>query len=430
MNNVIQIENLWKEYQLGVIGHGTLAHDLQSWWAKLCGKEDPNSKIQLLLSGQEQQIEEDRFLALRDINIEIKEGQVVGIIGKNGAGKSTLLKILSRITAPSRGILKIRGTLSSLLEVGTGFHPELTGRENIYLNGLILGMSKIDIQSKLDDIIDFSGIDQYIDTPVKRYSSGMRVRLGFSVAAFLEPEIFIIDEVLAVGDLAFQKRCFNKIEEINKSGRTIILVSHNMNIIRRLCCFGILLSSGKVIYNGDISTCIDKYIDTGCGLKSSSEKKQQDNDSLAHFIKIKAVDKQGFEKASYDIRNSIDIVCEYEVNKNDTLLDVTFFLKNTVGDIIFMSSTMQEKNTVFFRKNKGIYSSVCRIPENILAEGSFLITVVLSDVYAGKRYDIYEDALYIEVYDTIEGDSARCNYKGGYPGFVRPILKWKTELIS
>ncbi|RWX51348.1 ABC-type polysaccharide/polyol phosphate transport system, ATPase component, partial [Candidatus Electrothrix marina] len=221
MSTVISIENLWKEYRLGVIGHGTLTKDLQSWWAKVRGKEDPNSQIAPMMAGQEKQIDGDHFWALQDVNLEVKEGEILGVIGKNGAGKSTLLKILSRVTAPTKGNIKVKGRIASLLEVGTGFHPELTGRENIFMNGAILGMSKWEIRNKLDEIIDFSGVEDFVDTPVKRYSSGMYVRLAFAVAAHLEPEILIIDEVLAVGDAEFQKKCTGKMKEVSGQGRTV-----------------------------------------------------------------------------------------------------------------------------------------------------------------------------------------------------------------
>ncbi len=257
--SVIKIENLWKEYRLGVIGHGTLTHDLQSWWAKVRGKEDPNAKISLL-AGQEKQIEGDHFWALRGINLEVKQGEILGIIGKNGAGKSTLLKILSRVTAPTRGNIKVKGRIVSLLEVGTGFHPELTGRENIFMNGAILGMSKQEIKSKLDEIIDFSGVEDFVDTPVKRYSSGMYVRLAFSVAAHLEPEVLIVDEVLAVGDADFQKKCLGKMGEVAQQGRTILFVSHNMASISILCTTGILLENGQIKRCGSIATIVEQYM--------------------------------------------------------------------------------------------------------------------------------------------------------------------------
>jgi len=260
MTTVISIENLSKQYRLGVIGHGTLSQDLQSWWAKMRGKEDPNLKIAPFLKGQERQIEGNRFWALRDINLNIREGQVLGIIGKNGAGKSTLLKILSRVTAPTAGSIKIKGRIASLLEVGTGFHKELTGRENIFLNGAVLGMSKKEVRSKLDEIISFSEIGDFIDTPVKRYSSGMLVRLAFAVAAHLEPEILIVDEVLAVGDADFQKKCLGKMNEVSSSGRTVVFVSHNMQAVRRLCPQSILLREGQVVEHGDTPMVIDRYL--------------------------------------------------------------------------------------------------------------------------------------------------------------------------
>ena len=233
-NVVIKVENLSKEYRLGTVGTGALADDINRWWCKLRGLEDPSLRIgeanDRTTKGQS-----DYVWALNDINFEVNRGELIGIIGKNGAGKSTLLKILSRVTAPTIGRVKVRGRISSLLEVGTGFHPELTGRENIYLNGAIMGMTKFEIAAKLEEIIAFSGCTRYIDTPVKRYSSGMTVRLGFSVAAHLEPDILIVDEVLAVGDLEFQAKCIGKMKEVAGQGRTVLFVSHNMVSIRRLC---------------------------------------------------------------------------------------------------------------------------------------------------------------------------------------------------
>jgi len=254
---VIRVEDVYKEYILGKIGYGTLKDDLKSWWARIRGKEDPNSII-----GQQSRLDlkHKHFLALNGVSFEVKEGEAVGIIGRNGAGKSTLLKILSRITTPSRGAIKIKGRISSLLEVGTGFHPELTGRENIYLNGAILGMKKKEIDKKLDEIIGFAGIEEFIDTPVKRYSSGMYVRLAFSVAAHLDSDILILDEVLAVGDAEFQKKCLGKMDDVTKNqGRTILFVSHNMAAIKNLCSRGILLKDGKIEVDGSVDEAVSKY---------------------------------------------------------------------------------------------------------------------------------------------------------------------------
>lgn len=253
----IKIEHVSKQYRLGAIGGGTLTADLQSWWARKRGREDPNSKI-----GARTDIKiGEKFLALDDINLEVKKGEALGIIGHNGAGKSTLLKLLSRVTAPTTGSISYNGRITSMLEVGTGFHGELTGRENIYMNGAILGMTKKEIESKMEQIIDFSEVRQFIDTPVKRYSSGMYVKLAFSVAAHLDSEIMIMDEVLAVGDMAFQKKCLDKMREVaTKEGRTVLYVSHNMNTIRRLCDRCILMEKGKILFNGDVEEAIGIYM--------------------------------------------------------------------------------------------------------------------------------------------------------------------------
>jgi len=259
-NSVIKVENLSKQYRLGEVGTGTISHDLKRWWHRVRGKEDPFLRI-----GEEN----DRSIkgdskyvwALRDVNFEVKEGEVLGIIGRNGAGKSTLLKLLSRVTAPSTGIIKARGRIASLLEVGTGFHPDLTGRENIFLNGAILGMTKAEIRKKFDEIVAFAGVERYIDTPVKRYSSGMYVRLAFAVAAHLESEILIVDEVLAVGDAEFQKKCLGKMKDVSHSqGRTVLFVSHNMGSMLSLCDSAVMFSNGKLALQGNINEVVSSYI--------------------------------------------------------------------------------------------------------------------------------------------------------------------------
>lgn len=251
----LKLDNVKKKYRLGVIGGGTLQGDIQSWWARIRGKEDPNTKI-----GAEIDTKKGSFMALNGISFEVKKGERLGIIGGNGAGKSTTLKILSRVTAPTEGEVYINGRISSMLEVGTGFHPELTGRENIYLNGAILGMSKAEVDRKIEDIIEFSECRQFIDTPVKRYSSGMYVKLAFSVAAHLDSEIMIMDEVLAVGDMKFQQKCLNKMKEVSeKEGRTVLYVSHNMNTIRQLCDRCVVLEKGKLIYDGEVEQAINIY---------------------------------------------------------------------------------------------------------------------------------------------------------------------------
>lgn len=258
-NIILKAENISKQYRLGQVGTGTISHDLNRWWHQVLGKDDPYLKVGEV-NDRSTRGASDYVWALQGINFEVERGEVIGIIGKNGAGKSTLLKILSKVTAPTTGVIKSRGRIASLLEVGTGFNPELTGKENIYLNGAILGMTKKEITSKLDEIIDFSGCERYIDTPVKRYSSGMTVRLAFAVAAFLEPEILVVDEVLAVGDAEFQKKAIGKMQDISRNGgRTVLFVSHNLGSVKTLCNRGILLENGKINIDDEIDSVLSTY---------------------------------------------------------------------------------------------------------------------------------------------------------------------------
>ena len=257
INTVLKINNISKQYRLGELGTGTFSHDLKRWWCKLRGKEDPYLKIGI--ENDRTKKGGDYVWALKDINFEVNQGEVLGVIGRNGAGKSTLLKVLSEITSPTKGDFNIKGKIAALLEIGTGFHPELTGRENIYLNGAILGMTKNQVDRNFNDIVEFSGCQKYIDTPVKRYSSGMLVRLGFSVAAHLDTDILIVDEVLAVGDLEFQEKCIGKMQDVSKSGRTVLFVSHNMASISNLCSRCIVVDKGTVVFDGEVENAIDFY---------------------------------------------------------------------------------------------------------------------------------------------------------------------------
>lgn len=280
MKPIIKIENLSKQYRLGEVGTGSFSHDINRWWHKMRGKEDPYSLIgeknDRTIKGNS-----DYVWALKGIGFEVMPGEVLGIIGKNGAGKSTLLKLLSRVTAPTTGTIEARGRIASLLEVGTGFHPELTGRENVYLNGAVLGMRKKEIEAKFDEIVNFAGCERYIDTPVKRYSSGMKVRLGFAVAAHLEPEILVVDEVLAVGDAEFQKKAIGKMQEVSKGqGRTVLFVSHNMQSILKLCNRGLILQNGENCYQGNVEDVVQKYLD------QSKQEKQTVDFSRPHIKEI------------------------------------------------------------------------------------------------------------------------------------------------
>ncbi len=297
MATAIEFNNISKLYRLGVVSTGTLAHDLKRWWTtSVRGKEDPYLRIGEA-NDRSTRGESDYVWALRSIDFKVEQGDVVGIIGKNGAGKSTLLKILSRVTAPTTGSIRARGRIGSLLEVGTGFHPEMTGRENIYLNGAILGMTKAEITKKLDEIVDFSGCERYLDTPVKRYSSGMMVRLGFAVAAHLDPEILVVDEVLAVGDAEFQKKAIGKMQDVSQGeGRTVLFVSHNMASIRKLCQRGIVLDQGQIIFKGSATEAVDTYI--GSSFKNSPQQlsfRGGDDSKEIEFLSVRfAQDKNAF----------------------------------------------------------------------------------------------------------------------------------------
>ncbi|CAK8719129.1 hypothetical protein GKODMF_10695 [Candidatus Electrothrix gigas] len=425
---VIKIENLWKEYRLGVIGHGTLTHDLQSWWAKMRGKEDPNAKITPMLAGQEKQIEGDRFWALRDINLEVKEGEILGIIGKNGAGKSTLLKILSRVTAPTKGSIKVKGRIASLLEVGTGFHPELTGRENIFMNGAILGMSKQEIRDKLDEIIDFSGVEDFIDTPVKRYSSGMYVRLAFAVAAHLEPEILVVDEVLAVGDAEFQKKCLGKMGEVSREGRTVLFVSHNLNAVRRLCHKAVLLQNGTVCTEGFCEQVIRKYLGNK-GAENQVSYRTYDRDSSKEIAQIRCVkvsDSDGFLKV-VDVKDEIEINIKYELYKDVSKVSVGLQIIESDSEqiILNLSDAELDVSRLKFRE-KGNYRSTVRIPENLLNTSAYVIKVAISDLNR-NIYDMIHDIAF-QV-----GDNTGIVSSFGFdrkPSVLATQLPWEVLKVS
>ena len=346
-NNIaIKIEGVKKQYKLGQIGGGTLQADLQSWWARVRGKEDPNRKI------GDNRIFGEKFMALNGIDLTIYEGERVGIIGRNGAGKSTLLKLLARVTAPTEGDIDIYGRITSMLEVGTGFNGELTGRENIYMNGAILGMTKAEIDSKIEDIIDFSEVSEFIDTPVKRYSSGMFVKLAFSVAAHLDSEIMIMDEVLAVGDMAFQKKCLDKMSEVSASeGRTILYVSHNMNTIRRLCDRCIVLDEGKIVFNGDVEKAIEIYLSDNYDNKKIRNHYIYD-DSYRHLEwgsrKLK-IDELFVMKSVYECGEKIPlkIIVESQQKWEDVYFRFEISLMNDLK-----IATMFSKHAIDFRSNE------------------------------------------------------------------------------
>lgn len=311
----IEFNNISKIYRLGLVSTGTLAHDLKRWWTmNIRGKEDPYLTIGET-NDRSTKGESEYVWALKDIDFKVEQGDVVGIIGKNGAGKSTLLKILSKVTAPTTGTIRARGRIGSLLEVGTGFHPEMTGRENIYMNGAILGMTKAEITKKLDEIVDFSGCERYIDTPVKRYSSGMMVRLGFAVAAHLDPEILVVDEVLAVGDAEFQKKAIGKMQDVSRGeGRTVLFVSHNMSAVKNLCKKGVILKNGEMDYSGDIASTVERYLsnqEERSNIAIADIKERSGNGSL-RFTDIVITDTNGKQKESYEVGEQIKIKVYFE----------------------------------------------------------------------------------------------------------------------
>ncbi|MDF2433971.1 MAG: lipopolysaccharide transport system ATP-binding protein [Mucilaginibacter sp.] len=432
MSKVIKVENLSKAYQLGEIGTGTISRDLERYWARVRGKEDPFLKIGEV-NDRTIKSQSDIVWGLKDLNFEIEQGDAVGIIGSNGAGKSTLLKILSRVTAPTTGSVKIKGRIASLLEVGTGFHPELSGKENIYLNGAILGMRKAEIKRKFDEIVDFSGVDRYIDTPVKRYSSGMYVRLAFAVAAHLESEIMIVDEVLAVGDAEFQKKCLGKMGDVsNKEGRTVLFVSHNMGAITRLCNHSLLLRNGLLVDYGLTSKVITAYLNADA--KSIAYKVWEIEDAPGnHIARIfsAGVFDENYEVYEYvDIRKPVIIKMEYEVLTNDVKLTHAFVFHNEHGLRLFDSHDVNSNWKSNSIRKKGKYVAEMLIPGNFFAEGKVKISpaVITSDPWELHAYG--EDSISFFVKDSLQGDSARGEFVGNYAGIIRPLFNWRSDFIS
>ena len=376
----------------------------------------------------------DVFWALKDVSFEVKTGEVVGVIGLNGAGKSTLLKILSKITDPTSGRATIRGRISSLLEVGTGFHPELTGRENVYLNGTILGMRKKEIDCKFDEIVDFSGVEKFLDTPVKRYSSGMRVRLAFAVAAYLEPEILLIDEVLAVGDVSFQKKCMNKMQEVGRQGRTVLFVSHNMAAITRLCPRTVLLGDGRVIADSPSHEVVGLYMNSDQG--TSAEREWLDvtkapGDEVVRLCAVRAKTEEGIVTQAMDINKPIALEMEYEVLLPDYVFQVYYHVINQEGIEAF---TPFDNDPSWSRHPRpvGRYVTTVWIPKNLLSEGRFYIGPAI-----GTRHPTFtrlsaKDAIAFQAVDVINHEAEIDEYYVGkfHGGVVRPFLKWETQYLE
>lgn len=397
---VLKVENISKQYRLGQVGTGTISHDLNRWWHKIRGKDDPYLKIGSV-NDRTAKGDSDYVWALQDINFEVRRGEVLGVIGKNGAGKSTLLKILSKVTAPTTGSIKFNGRIASLLEVGTGFHPELTGRENIYLNGAILGMTKKEIGLKIEEIIDFSGCQRYVDTPVKRYSSGMTVRLAFAVAAFLEPEILIIDEVLAVGDADFQKKALGKMQDIARGeGRTVLFVSHNMAAVKNLCTKGLVLENGLVRYYGSVDQALNVYSQNltvnGNNIKFNSDTRRSGNKNM-QFLSVSLSNQDGIFAERFSIGDTINIKFEVE-NLSDEQ-------KSEFALQIFDSNEMpvfhimpRDSNFTILHTDKIETYEVC-LKDIRLFPGFYNLNLVSTNTTGHEIFDLIPNAITFEIID-------------------------------
>jgi lipopolysaccharide transport system ATP-binding protein len=419
---VICAENISKQYKIGTVQpYDNLREALMSG-------------IRRLLPGAvKKESGNDTIWALKDVSFEIESGEVTGIVGRNGSGKSTLLKILSRITEPTRGSAEIRGRVASLLEIGTGFHPELTGRENIYLNAAILGMRRVEISQKFKDILAFSEVEQFIDTPVKYYSSGMFVRLAFAVAAHLDPDILLIDEVLAVGDAKFQKKCLGKMEEVGKEGRTIMLVSHNMAMVASLCKNCIFLHEGRLMRYGPSSTVIQEYCADGAEVLGKFDYRNSHRgpgDDTARLLMARLTNERGEVITETFISEGIILEMEYEVLTKGARVTPNFHVIGYGGIYAFVTSDAVIDRDAQLKTEPGVYRARCKIPGNFLNDGIYYVGFALSTMETSKVHFYEKDLLNLNVVDPIEGTVTRGNYYGPMPGSVRPILAWESERIQ
>jgi lipopolysaccharide transport system ATP-binding protein len=411
-NVVLKAEDISKMYRLGLVSSRSLTADINRWWHTVRGKEDPYLKIGET-NNRATKGNSDYVWALKDINFEIEAGETMAIIGRNGAGKSTLLKLLSRVTQPTTGKIGVNGRIASLLEVGTGFHPELTGRDNIYLNGAILGMRKSEIKQKLDQIIDFSGVERYIDTPVKRYSSGMYVRLAFAVAAHLESEILIIDEVLAVGDMEFQKKCLGKMDEVAKGqGRTVLFVSHNMAAVKSLCEKGIVIEHGQKVFQGDVNEAVKRYMSKG---SESALRRTFDFVKNDHFI-LNEIDICNEPSALSEIlldKQMILIKTKFQALSNE-VSHIAFHVFNESGEPLFSIGSRDVETVV------GEQEVVCEVPAYFFQSGTYYLSLFVISK-AQKAILIEKDVMSFLVTD---GDRQMGTYMGREPGDIRPQFNW------
>lgn len=392
MSTAISIQNVSKCYRLGVYGRGTLREDLQTWWHKVRGLPDPN----LPVDHKHQAVEGHTLWALQDVSLDIAQGEVWGIIGRNGAGKSTLLKLLSRVTAPTSGQIKVRGRVASLLEVGTGFHPELTGRENVFLNGAILGMTKAEVARKFDEIVDFSEIEAFIDTPVKRYSSGMFVRLAFAVAAHLEPEILVVDEVLAVGDAAFQRKCLGKMGDVAGEGRTVLFVSHNMASVQNLCKKAVLIQEGRKEMEGECEAVIARYLGgrTETMELSLADRLDREGTGRIRFTQLELKDAQGNPTPGVPCGGAVTFDLTYEASESLSDLAVYLGIYDLMDYQLVNLNTLQTGQPVSVERGRGCFQ--CEIPELPLPAGEYRINIAIGE-RRGRLHDRVVSAMPLRV---------------------------------
>jgi lipopolysaccharide transport system ATP-binding protein len=418
----LRVEHLTKEYRLGTIGYGTLREDLQSWWAGVRGKEDPNSLVTLKHSAQS---DEKHFLALDDVSFEVKKGERLGIIGKNGAGKSTLLKILSRITTPTDGLVKLRGRVGSLLEVGTGFHPELTGRENVYLNGSIHGMNKSEIEAKLDEIVEFAGISRFVDTPVKRYSSGMFVRLGFAVAAHLEPDILIVDEVLAVGDAEFQKKAIGKMQDVSRDeGRTILFVSHNMASIRRLCGSSLWLSNGTARMIGGTDDVVHSYLDSALEAVTEAELRLP-LEPKKSFQLTSARTKTAAGETRVTFESDEEILIELTALSREPLPGLYGYLQvaNADQQSVIVSDSDELGSQALNNLTPGEHVFELRVPKRLLGTGWYTVSLNFTSSYHEGGFQVDSPGRILS-FEIIDRTSKRGNNRNS---LLSTLIEWEHK---
>lgn len=421
MTTSISVSGLSKRYRIshgGQRGYHTLRDEIASGFRKLIGR------------GSDQHVETEEFWAVRDVTFEIRQGERLGIIGRNGAGKSTLLKMLSKIVEPTTGRIEIRGRLSSLLEVGTGFHPELTGRENVFLNGAILGMSRGETLRKFDEIVAFAGVERFIDTPVKHFSSGMYMRLAFAVAANLEPDILLIDEVLAVGDLAFQQKCLGKIESITNEGRTVLFVSHNLGAITSLCTSAILMDSGRVAAMGNVAEVVMKYYKDGSSSPASFDLRDGSRRVGNEYVKLLAgrvVDKAGTVLMQVDISESLAVEMDFEIIERHAGPFIPNFHFVTADGTVAFVSMGSARNP----EEPGRYRARCEVPGNLLNDGAYFVGLAMTTLSNGMTVHFFErGAVSFNVRDPIEGTESRGGWGGHMAGTLRPNLVWHMEKIA